>query len=160
MSGTGEDWTGTGASSDSGFIAFLRSRHQNPSPFMSPHSTPPPLPPKKPSMFPSREGDYMNLTPATMDEHNQYVTITGRNGLNGTLTGHTSSGAEYQTPRTDINDSSNHPLLSSTDDDGYCRMVPGGGVRGIARTGSTPRSHPPPVPPHRYERGAYSDDEL
>ena len=172
MSGTGEDWTGTGASSDSGFIAFLRSRHYpnttSPS-FMSPHSTPPPLPPKRFSPLPLQEGDYMNLTEATMDQDNQYITITGRkdSAPSNKVTGSTTSGSasEYQSPqpveqRTEIKESSSHPLMSSMDDDGYCRMVPGGGVRGIARTGSVPMSHPPPVPQHGRRRDAYSDDEL
>ena len=169
--GTGDDWTGTGASSDSGFINFIRNRpengylmglhgHPGHSPCTSP---PPPVPPKGPLTPPpgASECHYMNLTSSTMDQDNQYVTINRQELLAKHNAEFKRGGpiCDYQRPRpvgmttptvvqpaSHTTDELNN---SFTDEDGYCKMVP---QRAIGRnTGSLPNVRAPPIPPHKKQ---------
>lgn len=112
--GTGDDWTG--ASSDSAFINYIRSQHQNSDRFKSPGVSPSPPPPQMArGIARPDELVYMSINQQTLNEDNQYCTIQ-----------------ELQKKTTSPSPNKRLPLqpvvelTDSTDDDGegYCKMVP------------------------------------
>ena len=112
--GTGDDWTG--ASSDSAFINFIRSQHQNADKFRSPGISPSPPPTQlgRPPIPRADEVMYMPINQQMLNEDNQYCTIQD---LKKPTSPSPSKHAALQ-PVIELTD--------STDDDGegYCKMVP------------------------------------
>lgn len=120
--GTGDDWTG--ASSDSTFINFIRSQHQNAEKFLSPGVSPSP-PPQLPRTGPPRSDEllYMQINQLTLNQDNQYSSIQALQNQalqNGSKTSPSPSPIIKNTlkPVVEVSDS------VADDDDGYCKMVP------------------------------------
>ena len=124
---SGEDWTGTGASSDSG-ISGAGLRRFNPVPPLpyqpSPIAVPPPLPPRDPIVPDVQNHPYMEINIDTLDRESEYMTMRIR------PTHKTADDSEIQQNQ-----------QTPSNQDSYLFMVPSGAHH--VRNGSVPSVHCP-----------------
>lgn len=119
--GTGDDWTG--ASSDSAFINYIRSQHQNSRFNSSPGAPSPPLQRRSNTSSPQQSEEvYMNLNPNTLNQDNQYCSINQirPKGHSPTPTNKPGLSSPLQSVL---------ELSESLDEDDYCKMVSNAGIR-------------------------------
>jgi len=151
--GTGDDWTG--ASSDSAFLNYIRSQHQNADRFRSPGVSPSPPPSQGGRAAPrADEIVYMSINKQTLNEDNQYCSI-------------------QDIQKKPISPSPNkrtalQPVIEFTDstDDEYCKMVPNSvrtelKQRSVESPSHTTYNYPRiPPPSNLHQAHSYSPGHL